>query len=142
MSESDEERDEELAHNELLEEQDREDEEHEIEVLLKFINNDFLGFFKGKSLEIKKMKALEIYRYFFRFCTEKMEEFIESPVLLLLTMQYLSKTQMKRIHQREVLSKNEKAYYSAVENIINLSPYREILLGCMPLILQEHLYEI
>ena len=31
---------------------------------------------------------------------------------------------MKRVHMRDVLIKNQSAYYSGIENIINVSPYR------------------
>jgi hypothetical protein len=34
---------------------------------------------------------------------------------------------MERIHQRQVLAKNESAYYRAVENFLNLSSLRDII---------------
>ena len=43
------------------------------------ITDDFYGCLTGKSLQIKKVKTLEIYRYFFRFCSEKLDEFIKNP---------------------------------------------------------------
>ena len=39
----------------------------ESKVILKLIKNDFLGYLKKKSLEIRKLRVLEIHRYLYRF---------------------------------------------------------------------------
>ena len=49
---------------------------------------------------------------------------------------------MKRVHMRDVLIKNRTAYYSGIENIINVSPYRQTLLKCLPFVLDPSKYEI
>lgn len=54
--------------------------------IYQFINSDFLGLLKGMTAEVKKAKVLEIYRYFFRFCIEKMKSFVENPILMLITL--------------------------------------------------------
>ena len=54
--------------------------------IYQYINSDFLGLLKGMSAEVKKAKVLEIYRYFFRFCIEKMKSFVENPILMLITL--------------------------------------------------------
>lgn len=66
--------------------------------LYKFISTDFLGSLKNKTLEVKKIRILDIYRYFYRFSREKMRYFVDDPLLMLFTMQYIKNTEMKRIH--------------------------------------------
>ena len=58
----------------------------ENEDIYRYIDSDFLGHLKGKTIEVKKMKVLEIYRYFFRFCIEKMKSFVENSLLMLITL--------------------------------------------------------
>ena len=84
-------------------------------------SNDFFGLFSNKSLEYKKLKAIEVYRYFFRFSIEKLQLFANDIIFLILMLQYLKQDKMKRIHTRSVLSKNASSYYRAVENLLNNS---------------------
>lgn len=53
-----------------------------------------------------------------------MQGFVDDPILILFTLQYLKDTKMKRIHVRETLKSNEKNYYHSIENIINLSKFK------------------
>ena len=41
-------------------------------LILKELTEDFYGFLRDQSLQMKKMKAIEIYRYFYRFSVEKL----------------------------------------------------------------------
>jgi hypothetical protein len=92
--------------------------------LLKCVRNDFFGYLRGKHLVERKISILKIYRFFFRFSVVKMKEYVDEPILILLTIQYLKDTKMQRIHQRDVLQKNYSTYYRAMENIINNSPHK------------------
>ena len=58
----------------------------------KLITNDFFGLLKDKPIEIKKMKVLEIYRYIFRFCIEKLRNYVDNPFLMMITLQYVKST--------------------------------------------------
>ena len=49
---------------------------------------------------------------------------------------------MKRIHMRPVLSKNSDACYRSIENMINLSPFKTILLEYIPNVLSHNEYVI
>ena len=82
---------------------------------------DFHGLLADLRLEEKKEKVLQIYKLIFRFSIDKLIYYIKDDFFLILFLYYFQDTQMKRAHQREVLKKNSKAYYRAVENIINLS---------------------
>ena len=106
--------------------------------MLKYTNNDFLGLLKNKSHEIKKMKVLEIYRFFHRFCTEKMRFYVSNPYLMIITLQYIQSTQLRRFHDRPCLKKNPSAYYRAIENMINISPIKSQILDKMSLILNKN----
>jgi ABC-type polysaccharide transport system permease subunit len=85
------------------------------------INKSFFGLFENKSAEFKKLKAIEVYRFFFRFSIEKLQLFIHDPFYLALFLEYLRQDKMKRVHQRDVLQKHVSAYYTAVENLLNFS---------------------
>jgi hypothetical protein len=52
-------------------------------------SDDFFGLFSNKSLEYKKLKAIEVYRYFFRFSIEKLQLFANDIIFLILMLQYL-----------------------------------------------------
>ena len=62
------------------------DDEYNSYNIFKYITNDFLGLFKHKPKEIKKLRILENYRYFHGFSIERMESFVKNPVLILLMM--------------------------------------------------------
>ena len=93
----------------------------EVEAVVTLIDNSFLGHLKKKSLEMKKIRVLEIYRYLYRFSYFRTQKMIDNPIMMLVIFQYLLDTKMRRIHERSVLSKNHKAYYRCCENLINLS---------------------
>lgn len=90
-------------------------------------SDDFFGLFKNKSLEYKKLKAIEVYRYFFRFSIEKLQLFANDIIFLILMLWYLKQNKMSRIHSRSVLSKNASSYYRAVENLLNNSHIKKEL---------------
>ena len=132
-----------------------EDEDHENELqhgqqqddyeknkISDFINNDFMGLYKGKTLDEKKLCILEIYRYFFRFSIERLKNFIDDPIFIVITLQYLHETQMSRVLQRKTLRKNASAYYRAIENIINLSQYKNELFCLLPTFIGGDMFEI
>lgn len=100
--------------------------------LFQFISTDFLGSLKNKTLEVKKIRILDIYRYFYRFSREKMRYFVDDPLLMLFTLQYIKDTEMKRIHERDTLMKNTDAYYRATENMLNLSIFKNEIKNIMP----------
>ena len=54
-----------------------------------------------------------------------MREYVDDPILMLFTLQYLKDNQMQRIHVKDSLAKNIPAYYIALENIINESKFKE-----------------
>ena len=83
------------------------------------LTDDFYGGVPDKSIEIKKLKTLEIYRYFYRFSFEKLVIIINNPLFLIMFLQYLKSDKMKRIHSRPVFQRNLKNYYRALENLIN-----------------------
>ena len=66
--------------------------------ILKGVGNNFLGYLEGKKLEIKKVKILELYRHFFRFSFERIKKFVDSPSLVIIVLQYLLGSKMKRMH--------------------------------------------
>ena len=70
---------------------------------------------------MKKSLALETYKLIFRFSIEKLTKFLEDESFILLFLQYIKESQLKRIHQRQVLNKNQAAYYRAIENMVNFS---------------------
>jgi hypothetical protein len=98
------------------------------------LNDSFFGLFKDKSEEFKKLKSIEVYRFFFRFSIEKLQLFVQDPLYLTLFFQYLKQDKLKRVHSREVLNKNATQYYRAVENLLNLSSIKSSLPDIMPLI--------
>ena len=90
-------------------------------------SDDFFGLFKNKNVEFKKLKAIEVYRYFFRFSIEKLQLFSNDIIFLILLLQYLKNEKMQRVHTRTVLAKNAESYYRAVENLLNYSQIRKDL---------------
>jgi hypothetical protein len=59
-----------------------------------FDSDDFFGLFKTKSLECKKLRAIEVYRFFFRFSIEKLQIFGNDTMFITLLMQYLKDEKM------------------------------------------------
>ena len=110
--------------------------------LVKYARNDFFGYLKDKSVEARKLKVLNIYKYYYRFTQEKIRTYVDHPLLMLFTLQYLKDTKMKRIHTRDTLAKNCDAYYRSIENMINLSINHPISHHLMPLVFEEQLYKI
>jgi len=97
-------------------------------LLDKYCCNDFLGFLKGKEKEVKKLRVLEIYRYLHRISMEKVKLFADSPVNMLLLLYYMKETKLRRFHIRATMNKNIEAYYRGVENLINNSRFKKLLL--------------
>ena len=50
------------------------------------------------DLEVKKSLALETYKLIFRFSIEKLTNFLEDESFILLFLQYIKESQLKRIH--------------------------------------------
>ena len=84
------------------------------------VTDDFFGVLKGFDLNEKKINVLDTYKLIFRFSICKLIDYLSRPELLIMTVQYLQDTQMDRVHRRKVLAKNQKAYYRALENLLNL----------------------
>ena len=82
---------------------------------------NFFGYLQDEDLDTKKERVLLTYKLIFRFSIEKLIIFIKDDTFLTLLLHYISETKLERFHQRQVLSKNLKAYYRAIENMINLS---------------------
>jgi len=72
--------------------------------------------------------VVNVYRYFYRFSMEKINCFVNHPYFMVILLDYLKVTKMSRIYQRDVLIKNLNNYYRAVENMINVSCFRERLI--------------
>ena len=84
------------------------------------VTDDFFGVLKGLDLNEKKINVLDTYKLICRFSICKLIDYLSRPELLIMTVQYLQDTQMDRVHRRKVLAKNQKAYYRALENLLNL----------------------
>ena len=84
-------------------------------------SNDFFGVLKDLDINQKKIYVLDIYKLMFRFSVGKLIKYLAKPEFLCVILQYLQETQMRRIHMREVLARNQTAYYRAMENFLNLS---------------------
>lgn len=84
-------------------------------------SNDFFGLLKDVAYVQKKVEVIENYKLLFRFSLDRLQEFISQETFMVLLLQYISDTQMQRIHSRSVLLKHKPAYYMAFENIINFS---------------------
>ena len=73
---------------------------------------------------MKRIRTLEIYRYFYRFSIEKLNDFINDRVFTVMFLQYLQTTQLGRLHKKQLYIKTINNYYRAVENMINISTLR------------------
>ena len=68
--------------------------------LMTYLTDDFYGLLKGKTLEQKKLKTIEIYRYFFRFSIEKLYRFVNNTSFIIMILHYIRESRMIRLHQR------------------------------------------
>ena len=74
-------------------------------------------------MKVKKEHGIIIYRHFFRFSIEKLIEYIRDPCIMMIVINYISMTQLERIHQKPCLLKHAKCYYRCLENLINNSVF-------------------
>lgn len=70
----------------------------QFEDIISLVSNDFLGYLKNKSLKVKKVQVLRIYRYFYRFSIDMMMSFVNDAILIVITLQYLKDTKLARAH--------------------------------------------
>ena len=54
-----------------------------------YMNIDFLGVLKDNSIEMRKSKILEVYRSFFRLTVRSMRKLIDSPMMMVVVLEYL-----------------------------------------------------
>ena len=104
------------------------------------LTDDFYGVLQGQSMEVKKKQTLEIYRIYFRLCTEKLQKFVNDLCFVAMVIQYIECTGMKRIHAREGYLKNLRNYYVAVENMISYSDHRRSMIDYVVKV--QRMYEI
>ena len=64
------------------------------------MNNEFLSHLKNKNMKQKKQAIIDIYKYYFRFSFEKVNEFIDNPIMMVLILEYLRQTKMTRVYHR------------------------------------------
>ena len=98
---------------------------------------DFLGVLKDDCTEMRKLKIMEVYIYFFRFSIERMKHLIDNPIMMVIILEYLNSTQMRRVQKSQTLRKKKNNYYRVMENIINVSEYSSTILQIMPAILHH-----
>jgi hypothetical protein len=72
-------------------------------MLKPYISDDFLGYLKDYTAEIKKVKVLEIYRFLYRFSLEKVRQFVGDPSFYIICLHYLQDSKMQRMHQKKIL---------------------------------------
>ena len=59
---------------------------------------------------------------------EKVKQFSDSPFMIIMLLQYIKESKLKRFHQRKAMRKNIDVYYRAIENVINNSKLNLALL--------------
>ena len=59
--------------------------------MLEILTDDFFGVLKGKTVEMKKLKIIEVYRYFYRFSMEKLQLFIDDAQFMMFFLYYVRK---------------------------------------------------
>jgi len=69
-----------------------------------------------------------VFRLFYRFSLEKLLYFSENLELMVLLLQYLAETGLKRVHTKDSMSPNATCYYRAVENLVNESKDKDKLI--------------
>ena len=55
---------------------------------------------------------------------------------------YIQQTKLKRIHERKQLRTVPVAYFKALENILNQSPFKSQYADLIPIVFQQNEYEI
>jgi len=65
--------------------------------------------------------VLDVYKLFYRFSVEKLFFFVDELDLIIILLEYIKKTRMKRCHHMMSLRLNSTCYYRALENLINES---------------------
>lgn len=94
--------------------------------MLAFIKTyNFFGLLGEMDVQTKKNSVLQTYKLIYRFSIEKLLISLKDDSYLVILMQYIRETKLRRIHQREVLGKNVGAYYRAIENMLNLGEKKE-----------------
>jgi len=56
----------------------------EVDDILKYTGNDFLGHLKNKSLDEKKLAIIKIYKFFYGFSFERIYEFLGNPIMMVM----------------------------------------------------------
>ena len=85
---------------------------------------DFYGQLKNCSKFEKNDRVLSVYKLFFRFSVEKLNNFLDDPSLMTLFLSYLRATGLERFDSMQSLKLNATCYYRAAENMVNLSHLR------------------
>jgi hypothetical protein len=93
-----------------------------------FETRNFFGNLAGSDLEEKKQSVLEMYKLIFRFSIEKLLNYLCKDTFIVMLLSYVKDTSLERFHQRPVLMKNVGAYYRSIENMINYSERKEMIL--------------
>ena len=57
--------------------------------IIEALTDDFYGLLSDKELGQKRMLAIEVYRYFFRFSLEKIDKMINNKYFLVMILQYI-----------------------------------------------------
>ena len=50
------------------------------------------------------------------------------PIMMVILLIYIQQTELKRIHKSKTLKKYIDGYYRCVENMINLSEYKDLII--------------
>ena len=101
------------------------------------VDNNFLTYLKGRPVEIKKLRVLEIYRYLYRFSFLRAQSMVDNPIFMMIVYQYIKATGLKRIHQREILRHNLESTYRALENLLNSSCHKSLNQSAMAYAIQD-----
>lgn len=68
------------------------------------LTNDFCGLLTGLSDNHKVDRCIPFYRYCFRFSMEKLLSFCSDPCMVFLTLEYLHRTKLERIHLKPCMA--------------------------------------
>ena len=79
-------------------------------------------------MKYMKLQTILIYRYIYRFSVEKLTNMVDDKFIMIVLLQYVMETKMQRLHTKPQTAKNIDAYYRAVENLINESCHRRMIL--------------
>ena len=94
-------------------------------------SEDFYGELKEVNFASKKRQVMDIYKLFFRFSVEKLFFFVDQLDLIIILIQYIMETNMKRCHHMMSLKLNTTCYYRAAENLINESKFSQRVMEVM-----------